>query len=232
MITLYTFGPWFGLPDGSPFVTKAMILLKMAGLAYQEDRGGYFKAPKGKLPWIDDDGAKIADTTLIRMHIERKYGFDYDAGLSAEQKAIGWAVEKICEDHVYWFILQDRWLNDANFARGPAHFFDAVPVPLRPLVRALVRRKVRRDAWGQGLARHSAEERKALAVRAVASIATLLGDKPFLSGEKPCGADAALGAFVLGGLCPLFDSPLRAAAESAPNIVAYGRRISEAYFKI
>jgi hypothetical protein len=32
MITLYTFGPYFGLPDPSPFVLKAEILLKMAEL--------------------------------------------------------------------------------------------------------------------------------------------------------------------------------------------------------
>ena len=29
MITLYAFGPQFGLPDPSPFVTKADVLLKM-----------------------------------------------------------------------------------------------------------------------------------------------------------------------------------------------------------
>jgi hypothetical protein len=40
MITLYIFGPYFGLPDGSPFVTKAMLLLKFAGLEFSEDRGG------------------------------------------------------------------------------------------------------------------------------------------------------------------------------------------------
>jgi hypothetical protein len=28
MITLYAFGPAFGLPDPSPFVTKAEVLLK------------------------------------------------------------------------------------------------------------------------------------------------------------------------------------------------------------
>jgi hypothetical protein len=39
MITLYTFGPYFGLPDGSPFVLKAMLLLKLAGLEYSEDCG-------------------------------------------------------------------------------------------------------------------------------------------------------------------------------------------------
>ena len=32
MITLYGFGPLFGLPDPSPFVLKTMTQLKMAGL--------------------------------------------------------------------------------------------------------------------------------------------------------------------------------------------------------
>jgi hypothetical protein len=34
MITLKGFGPAFGLPDPSPFVTKVEMLLKMAGLPY------------------------------------------------------------------------------------------------------------------------------------------------------------------------------------------------------
>jgi hypothetical protein len=47
MITLYTFGPAFGLPDPSPFVTKVEVLLKMAGLAYRTDTTGFRQAPKG-----------------------------------------------------------------------------------------------------------------------------------------------------------------------------------------
>ena len=69
MITLFGFGPAFGLPDASPFVTKVEILLKMAGLPYRTDATGFSKAPKGKLPYIDDDGARIADSTFIRSHI-------------------------------------------------------------------------------------------------------------------------------------------------------------------
>jgi hypothetical protein len=50
MITLYTFGPGWGLPDPSPFVMKAEMLLKIAGLPYRIDSKGFSKAPKGKLP--------------------------------------------------------------------------------------------------------------------------------------------------------------------------------------
>jgi glutathione S-transferase len=97
MVTLYTFGPYFGLPDASPFVIKTMLLLKFAGLDYREDRGGFRKAPKGKLPYINDDGTVVPDSAFIRFHIEKKYGVDFDAGLTLEQKAVAWAIENMCE---------------------------------------------------------------------------------------------------------------------------------------
>ncbi len=159
-----------GLPDGSPFVMKAMVLLQMAGLDYRTKQDAPFKAPKGKLPFIDDDGEKIADSTFIRFHIEKKYGFDYDFGLTPEQKAQAWALEKLCEDHLYWLVIIDRWLDDGNFARGPAHFFDSAPAPLRPLIRKMVRGKIRKAAYAQGLCRHGPEERRELARRGVCGL--------------------------------------------------------------
>src|SRR5215510_7319377 len=84
MITLYNFGPAFGLPDPSPFVTKAEVLLKMANVPYRTDGTGFRKAPKGKVPYIDDDGEIIPDSTFIRWHLEKKYGVDFDRGFSPE----------------------------------------------------------------------------------------------------------------------------------------------------
>ena len=153
-----------------------------------------------------------------------------DYTLTEEQKAIGWAAEKMCEDHLYWLVLADRWLIAENFDKGPAHFFDSVPAPIRPLVRAMVRRKVRGAAREQGLYRHSPEERRELGRRGVGALSALIGDKPFLFGDKPHGADATLGAFLLGALCPLFDSPIRKEAERLPNLPAYADRIRTAYF--
>jgi glutathione S-transferase len=142
------------LPDGSPFVTKAMVLLKLAGLPYREDRKGYRKAPKGKLPYINDDGVIVADSTFIRFHIEKKYGFDFDAGLSEEQRAVAWAVEKMCEEHLYLALLHRRWIDDTNFEKGPAQFFEAAPGPIRPIIKAMVRRKVRKNLRSHGFGKH------------------------------------------------------------------------------
>lgn len=49
-ITLFTFGPSFGLPDPSPFVMKAELLLKMAGLPYATDSGGFRKGRRASCP--------------------------------------------------------------------------------------------------------------------------------------------------------------------------------------
>ena len=230
MITLYTFGPYFDLPDASPFVMKAEVLLQMANLPYETNTGGFNKAPKGKLPYITDDGEIIADSTLIRLHIERKYGFDFDARLSRPERGIAWALEKMCEDHLYWPGLHARWMEDANFNKGPRRFFDSAPAPLRPFVVAMVRRQVRRNLWGHGMGRHTTAEMDALAARDIDAIADVLADKAYLMGERPCGADATIFPMMAHALCPLFDTAIRTRAEQHPNLVAYTDRLMTQYF--
>jgi len=230
MITLYAFGLGFGLPDPSPFVMKADVLLKMAAVPYRVDLSGFAKAPKGKLPYIDDGGMLIADSTFIRRHLEVSHGADFDRGLSVEQRAIAWAFEKMAEDHLYWTIVDARWCDDANFAKGPAAFFKRIPAPVRPVVAALIRRKVRKSLHAHGIGRHSAEEKAYLGARSVAAIADFLGTKSFFMGGEPTGVDAAMYAFVASSLCPLFDTPLRAAAESHDNLKRYVGRMTARYY--
>lgn len=230
MIVLHSFGPAFGLPDPSPFCIKADILLQMSGVAFTRKAGNLRRAPKGKLPLIVDDGDMIADSSFIRFHLESRHSVDFDTGLSDEQRGVSWALEKMLEDQLYWIIVQERWVEDHNFARGPAAFFKAVPAPLRPLVVAMVKRKVRRNLDGHGIGRHSDAERLVLARRGLDAAAAILGDKPWLMGEEPTGGDAALGAFMIAGLCPLFASPVRAEIEARPALCAYAERVRARYF--
>ena len=232
MIILYGFGPAMGLPEISPFVTKAHILLQMAGLPYESSTniGGFLKAPKGKAPYIRDGDVVVSDSTFIRFYIEKKTGFDFDKGLSAAQKATGWAFERMCEEHLYWLILDARWLNAANYRAGPAEIFKALPAPARPVVGAFTRRTMRKTLHLQGLGRHDAASRLELAKRDFFAISDLLAEKPYLFGDEPSGADASVGAFVIGGLAKATVAPLRDAAESRPNLVAYGARMLERFF--
>jgi glutathione S-transferase len=231
MITLYSFGPAFGLPDPSPFVMKADLLLKMANLPYRAARASDpRKAPKGKIPYIDDDGEVIADSTFIRWHLEKKYKIDFDRGLTPEQRATAWAFEKMAEDHLYWALLDARWMNDANFLKGPSLFFRGVPAPMRPFIVAMVRRKVRHALHAHGMGRHSEAEIAALAIRSIDAIADFLGSKPFFMGSEPTGIDATVFAFAVGTLCPLFDTPSRAAAERRDNLRRYVGRMTARFY--
>ena len=97
--------------------------VKMAGLEFRTDANGFRKVPKRKLPYIDDGGTIVANSTFIPCHIEKKYRFDFDRGLSAEERAVAWAFEKMAEEHprqidllaklfdncaqITWFLLND-----------------------------------------------------------------------------------------------------------------------------
>jgi glutathione S-transferase len=230
MIVLYGFGPAFGLPDPSPFVMKTQVQLKMAGVPYRFERGAPPTAPKGKIPYIQDGAERLGDSTFIRGHIEKEYAFDFDQGLSAEQRAQAWAIERMLEDHLYFALIHARWLDDENFAKGPAHFFDAVPEEAREATRVQARERVRQGLFAHGLGRHSNEEIVELGARSLAALSALLGDKSYLFGDAPCGADATAFGMAASILTPFFEAPLRSRGESHANLVAYCDRMLRQHF--
>lgn len=224
MLTLYTFGPHFDLPDPSPFCVKADVLLKLAGAPYTLDHSGFGKAPKGKLPYLDDNGTKVADSTFIRWHLETTRGVVFDAGLSPAEKAIAWAFEKLCEDHLYWALIDERWRDDVGFNTGPAQYFNSIPAAVQPLIRWKVRRDALAALKGHGFGRHTPDDIARLTERALTSIADQLGSKSFFMGDSPCGADATVFAFVGSCLSTHFDGACRSAASRHPNLIAYRDR--------
>lgn len=230
MITLYGFGTGFGLPEISPFVTKTEVQLKMAGLAYRKQRAMPPASPKGQLPFIDDDGQSVADSTFIRAHIERKYGFDFDLGLDRPARAQAWAFERMIESHVYWALVGARWVDPENFARGPAHFFDGAPEDRREKLREDAQFRVAENYLLSGLGRHAPDDDVELAVRSLLALSVQLGGKPYLMGEKPCGTDATAFGLLAGILTPFFASKLRIRAEEFENLVAYVERMMQQYY--
>ena len=230
MITLHRFGPFLGAPDSSPFVIKTMMLLKLAGLEYRAVQSNPFNAPLRFLPYIEDEGVVVTDSTLIRHHLERKYGCDFDTCLNPQQRALAWAIERMCEDHLYFAMLESRWLDRTNFLNGVATMFGTVPAPLRPVARIALRRMNAARLRGHGLGRLPRAKIAKLATCDVDSLAALFGDKPYLMGNQPCGADATVFGMVVSILTPPLSSPLRAAMGKHANLVSYRDRLMREYF--
>jgi glutathione S-transferase len=193
---------WSARPE--PLRDEGGGAAKDGGPAVSNRYHRFRQGAQGKLPYINDDGEIIADSTFIRLHIEKKYGFDFDAGLSLPQRGTAWVFEKMCEDHLYWQGCICAGWSTRISTKAPRQFFDAAVAPLRPLVVTLARRQFRRNLWGRGMGRHTLAEMEQLATRDIDAIADLLAGKPYLMGLVPCGADAATFPFMAHALCPLF----------------------------
>lgn len=231
MITLYAFEPALGLPSGSPFVVKAMILLKMAeqpfGIEIIADPSD---APKGKLPYIRDDGETIADSDLIRQHLEQRYEADFDRDLTSKQRAQGLGLQRLAEEHLYWCGMYHHWQIDNHWPVIKEMFFGMLPADQQDIAANEVRAQVLRDLHSHGMGRHSDQEMLMFAEADLRALSDVLGDQPFLFGDKPTAADAAIAPQILMISEDPFEAPLNDLVAAKPHLVVYGKRVLGHFF--
>ncbi|MCC3860679.1 Tom37 metaxin N-terminal-like domain-containing protein [Pseudemcibacter aquimaris] len=137
-LTLYKFGPQWGIDDPSPFCLKLESYLKLADLAYDAppfDISMFKKAPKGKFPFVDLGGGQLmGDSGLIINHLVDSGAYDPDASLSAEQKAISLAFRRLLEENLYWVLIYSRWKDAPGWNVIKETFFGDVPALLKGFV--------------------------------------------------------------------------------------------------
>jgi len=231
MIKVFQFAPAFGLPNASPFCMKLETYLRMAGLRFEAvNSGDVMKAPKHKLPYIDDDGTVVADTTFIIEYLKGRYGDPLDGALTPAERAVATAFQRLIEENLYWAVVHTRWADAAGWAKTREAFFGAMPAPLRWFVPALARRGLLSELRGQGMGRHSAQEIFAIGCRDVTAVADFLADKPFMLGAQPSSLDATAHAFLANLLWAPVDSPIQRHAQSRPTLQAYCLRMKARYF--
>jgi glutathione S-transferase len=232
MIKVYQFAPAFGLPNASPFCMKLETYLRMAGLPFELINDGMrlMKAPKGKLPYIDDDGVLVSDTSFIIEHLKRRHGDPLDAALTASERAVATAFQRLFEENLYWALVQTRWIDEAAWPKTREAFFGMLAPPLRWFLPTLARRGIRAEMRGQGMGRHGVDEIHAIGCRDVTAVADFLADKPFMLGTAPSSLDAIAHAFLANLLWAPVDSPVRRHAQQRPTLEAYCQRMKTRYF--
>ena len=232
MIKLYSFGQAFNLADPSPFVVKVNLHLKANSIEFEDipSADNLQKAPKGKLPFIDDNGTIIADSSFIVEHLKQQHNADIDSWLSEKQKATAHLMSKSLEENFYWCIVHSRWICQDTWPTVRAQFFDSMPFPLNKIVPIVAHKRVRNNIKGHGLGRHSDEEIMGIAKRTLESLSILLGNKPFYFGDKISSLDICVYAMVANLTQSNIDNEMSTMAREFKNLVAFTTRIKNEYY--
>jgi len=232
MIKLYQFKPAWGLPNPSPFCMKVETYLRMAGLSYGVINGAVpFKAPKKKLPYIEDETQLVADSGFILEYLKKTYGDPLDADLSEADRVIAHALRRLFEENLYWVALYSRWIEESIYLETKRVFFGAIPPILRELVAGRVRKGIRKALYAQGTGRHSRDEIYDIGKADLTAVSVGLGEKPFFIGATATSVDAIAYAFLANILVPPLKSPLKDHGMSLPNLSAYCERMKNKYYE-
>jgi glutathione S-transferase len=229
-LKVFTFAPAWGLPTAGPFALKLLKWLELAGMPYtQVIEQLSQKGPKGKNPWIELDGQLIADTEIIIDLLARRSGFDIDAGLTPEQRGLSHAVRRMVEEHFHMVLEWELFVHPAGIAGGARQMArESVPAPLAGLATTYITRHFGRQLHARGIARHAPEIIAAKARADLDALETLIGDKDYLAGNRPCMADVS----AYGLLMPMARWPMKTPAgdsiKSRPRLMAYLDRMHEA----
>jgi len=206
----------------SPFGLKLEAWLRLADIPYTvEPSTNLGKAPKGKLPYIRDDGRLIGDTTLIIEHLKSTRGIDPDAGLNEREYAEALMLQRLLEDHFYFALVYSRWIDEAGWSTLYPAFFGRLPFPVGQAAAGHFRRRVKRMLYLQGMGRHRPSEIYAMARHDLQALADYLGDRPFLMGEQLTTVDAVAYAFLANVLYVPFETELKRLTQSFSTLVTY-----------
>lgn len=231
MITLYQFARTWGIPNLSQFCVKLETYLRINKLPYEIVETLPLKAPRGKLPYIEDEGRRLSDSRVIVNYLKTRYGDTDKALLSAEEQGVATSFQRLLEEHLYWIGMVTRWdYTEENWQTNKQAIFSGLPPIARDLAASVYRRKINAQIKGHGIGRLTHEEMFRLGMEDIDSLADFLGNKPYFMGGKPSSLDASAYGILVNTLgCPI-ESPLKDHALTKQNLLDYCRRMQAEFF--
>lgn len=232
MIVVYQFGPAWGMPCISPYVSKLVYYLQLTGLSYRLEKLRLARldddAPRGKLPYaVLDDGSVMPDSTEIINFLERSGRGRLDEGLSDAKRADMLAWTRLSDEHLYWSgVVEPRWRSRAHFEAYMPYLAggEALTAETRQVIEAF-RTRILSEFDGQGMGRRSPEAVMAAFCSDIEAIKARLQAAPFLMGKQVRSGDAGLFAMLSHILEAPFDWPGRRYASRIPVLQEYMARM-------
>ncbi len=231
MITLHGFGKNLGVKDPSPMVLKVDAYMRMAGISFNSNNksNNLQKAPKGKLPFIVDDGQTITDSQFIFEHLKQNH-VNLDENLSKEETALAYLLTKSLDENLYFCLVYSRWMCEDTWKIVKKAFFGKLPPIVRTFVPKIVRKKLARNLQGQGIGKHSHEEILHITQQSFIALSGLLGNKDYFFGKESCSFDASAYGMLASFIESDIDDEFTQVAKSYTNLVEYCQRINQKFY--
>lgn len=206
---------------------KLEVWLRLAQVPHQTlPLDGPPRSKSGKVPYIErPDGSLLSDSSAIISVLSQEWSVTLDAHLTSAERARATVLQRCFEENLYWLLVYERWVRAEGWQLTKRAYFGALPPLLRDVISAFIRRKVLRDAWGQGLARLSYAQIVERATHDFSALEAALGEQPYFLGERPTSIDATAYAFLANLLLPPIPGEARERLSAAPNLVSYVERM-------
>jgi len=231
-IRLFAFGTGWGVPfaTSAPFPLKLATWLRMAELPFDfVVANDPSKGPKGKSPWIEYGTVRMGDSTLIIEHLRERFRIDLDAHLDAHQRALAVAVQRMLEEHYHQCFEHQLFFGRGGEERM-REFAATMPIPVRWLVPSVLKRAFRKQLYARGMGRHAEEVIIAQGKADLDALSELLGDQPYVLGDRPSSIDACVFGFLAVSVYVAGDNPLYRHGASLDNLMRYCERMRARYF--
>lgn len=227
MLKVFIFPPDHALlPSFSPYCSKLVFYLTLAKIPFETIQlQSPDSAPKGKLPFIEMDGKRIADSELIIDTLCAHFGDKVDAHLKEEQRHLRTVYTRFFEEHLFWVRLYLAWQPEEHFAIIRPKMLRGVPFFIRPFVLARIRKRILRALDAQGMGRHSVDEVISFGIRAIEALEYFLDDKPYFLGDAPSSLDCTAYAFIGALLYSPIPSPMHKAVQASARFQSYAERM-------
>lgn len=229
-LRVFVFPGQFGLPTLGPFALKLEAWLRVMSIEYtQVVEPNPAKGPKGKNPWIEYGDVRMGDTELIIAHLEGVLGRRMDDWHSLEEAAVALATRRMIEEHLHQVFEYELMIMDEGW-QYIVPGFNIVPFPLRNFVSQHFRKKFRKQLFARGILRHTPDIITAKGRADLDALSQILGDKPWLLGDKPSTVDMSMYGMVAPMIFSPIQTPVMQHARSVKNIVEFCERVRATYF--
>jgi glutathione S-transferase len=199
--TIYSWDGFAENESTSPYCLKAIYAARYLKIPFELKyvNGAPSWALRNALPVAEFDSKQIEDSSEILEHLN---SLNADSKLYPKDLALeaqvweDWADENLRCPLVYF-----RWIHDENWQVFKKAAFKAIPAPIKPIILAVIRNKIRGFLKNHGYLQKPETDKLSALSKTLQLIDQKLGLQPFLLPSKePTAADISVYAFFVSML--------------------------------